>query len=564
VFLSREVPMARRSSESVRSLNRVLRNPDLRRLQSALGLLWVADWAYLVAFGIYAFKAGGSLGVGVAGLIRMFPSALVAPFASMMGDRYPRQRVLLAVVALWTLALAGSALAFFGDGPSALIYGLGAVTGIASTIFRPTLAALLPWLATSSEELVGSNVVSALIENVGTLVGPLLGGVVTATADPGVVFLASAGACVLAAIAVGRMRTEGEALRDRGRPSEGLAGEAFGGFAALSRLREARLIVFLVLVQTLTRGALNVIIVVAALTLLGMGESGVGLLTAAIGAGGLVGSVASFRLIGRRLAVPFGIGLILWGLPIAAIAARPRPGVALGFLALLGAGNALVDVAGFTLLQRLVPDQVLSRVLGLMFGLAMATIGLGSIAFPPLIDAIGIRAAMAVTGAILPVVTALGWGRLVRVDRTAPPPKRGLSVLRNVPMFAPLSVAAMDHLAGHLLPETVSEGDEVVHQGEAGDRVYVISEGQFEVTSGGVSVATLGPGDHFGEIALLRDTPRTATVTALADAEIYGLDRADFLAVITGHSLSGEAATQVIDARLAELAEKESDRARPR
>jgi MFS family permease len=554
--------MAGRSSESVRSLSRVLRNPDLRRLQTALGLLWVADWAYLVALGIYAFKAGGSLGVGVAGLVRMFPSALVAPFASVMGDRYPRQRVLLAVVATWTLALAGSAMAFFADGPPGLIYGLGAVTGIASTIFRPTLSALLPWLARSSEELVASNVVSALIENVGTLVGPLLGGVVTAIADPGAVFVASAGACLLAVFAVGRIRTEGEGLRHRGHPSESLAREAFGGFAALSRLPEVRVVVFLVLVQTLTRGALNVIIVVAALTLLGMGESGVGLLTAAIGAGGLVGSLASFKLVGRRLAAPFGIGLILWGLPIAAIAARPRPGVALGFLALLGAGNALVDVAGFTLLQRLVPDEVLSRVLGLLFGLAMATIGLGSIALPPLIDAIGIRGAMAVTGAILPVVTAVLWKRLVRVDRTAPPPKRGLSVLRNVPMFAPLSVAAMDHLAGHLLPETVSEGKEVIHQGEAGDRLYVISEGQFEVTSHGRSVATLGPGDHFGEIALLRDTPRTASVTALSDAEVYGLERADFLAVITGHSLSGEAAVQIIESRLAELAEKGSESAR--
>ncbi len=177
--------MTARSSESVRAVRAVVRNPDLRRLQAAWALLWVADWAYLVALGIFAFKAGGSFGVGLAGLIRMFPSALVAPFASMMGDRYSRQRVFLGVVVMWSLALAASAVAFFGHGPTGLVYGLGAVTGLASTIARPTLSSLLPWLARSSEELVAANVVSSLIESVGTLVGPLLGGVITASAEPG-------------------------------------------------------------------------------------------------------------------------------------------------------------------------------------------------------------------------------------------------------------------------------------------------------------------------------------------------------------------------------------------
>jgi MFS family permease len=543
--------MAGRSSESVRAVRAVVRNPDLRRLQAAWALLWVADWAYLVALGIFAFKAGGSFGVGLAGLIRMFPSALVAPFASMMGDRYSRQRVFLAVVALWSLALAASAIAFFAHGPLGLVYGLGAVTGVASTIARPTLSALLPWLARSSQELVASNVVSALIESAGTLIGPLLGGVVTAVADAGAVFAASAGACLLAAIAIARMRTEGEGLRGRRRRPESLAREAFGAFEILSRHADARLIVTLVSLQTLVRGALSVIIVVSALTLLGMGESGVGFLTAAIGAGGLVGSVASFKLVGRRLAAPFGIGLILWGLPIAAIAVYPRPGVALGFLALLGAGNAVLDVAGFTLLQRIVPDQVLARVFGLMFGLVMATIGLGSIALPPLIEAVGLRWAMALTGALLPAVTVLLWRRILRIDRTAAAPKRGLSLLRNVPMLAPLSVAAMEHLAEHLSSQAVPSGKRIIGQGDTGDRFYVISEGQFEVTRDGRRVATLGPGDYFGEIALLRDTPRIATVIALADSEVFILERGEFIAAITGHSLSGEAATQIIEDRLA-------------
>jgi len=531
-----------------------VRNPDLRRLQAAWALLWVADWAYLVALGIFAFKAGGSFGVGLAVLIRMFPSALVAPFASMMGDRYSRQRVFLGVVVMWSLALAASAVAFFGHGPTGLVYGLGAVTGLASTIARPTLSSLLPWLARSSEELVAANVVSSLIESVGTLVGPLLGGVITASAEPGAVFAASAGACLLAVIAIARMRTEGEGLRGRRRRPEGLAREAFGGFETLARHHDARLIVMLFSLQTLVRGALNVIIVVSALTLLRMGESGVGFLTAAVGAGGLVGSVVSFRLVGRRLAAPFGIGLILWGLPIVAIAVHPRPAVALGFLALLGAGNAVLDVAGFTLLQRSVPDQVLARVFGLFFGLVMATVGLGSIALPPLIHAIGIRWAMVLTGALLPTVTVLLWRRILRIDATAAAPDRELSLLRNVPMLAPLSVAAMEHLAEHLSSQAVSSGNRIIDQGDEGDRFYVVSEGQFEVIKDGRPVATLGQGDFFGEIALLREAPRSATVVALADAEVYILERGEFIAAITGHSMSAEAATQIIEERLAHTA----------
>ncbi len=546
--------MTARSSESVRAVRAVVRNPDLRRLQAAWALLWVADWAYLVALGIFAFKAGGSFGVGLAVLIRMFPSALVAPFASMMGDRYSRQRVFLGVVVMWSLALAASAVAFFGHGPTGLVYGLGAVTGLASTIARPTLSSLLPWLARSSEELVAANVVSSLIESVGTLVGPLLGGVITASAEPGAVFAASAGACLLAVIAIARMRTEGEGLRGRRRRPEGLAREAFGGFETLARHHDARLIVMLFSLQTLVRGALNVIIVVSALTLLRMGESGVGFLTAAVGAGGLVGSVVSFRLVGRRLAAPFGIGLILWGLPIVAIAVHPRPAVALGFLALLGAGNAVLDVAGFTLLQRSVPDQVLARVFGLFFGLVMATVGLGSIALPPLIHAIGIRWAMVLTGALLPTVTVLLWRRILRIDATAAAPDRELSLLRNVPMLAPLSVAAMEHLAEHLSSQAVSSGNRIIDQGDQGDRFYVVSEGQFEVIKDGRPVATLGQGDFFGEIALLREAPRSATVVALADSEVYILERGEFIAAITGHSMSAEAATQIIEERLAHTA----------
>ena len=224
------------------------------------------------------------------------------------------------------------------------------------TIFRPTLAALLPWLSQTSDQLVAANAALTTIESLGTLVGPLLGGLVVVVFDPGVVFAVSAGASAFAAIALSLTRTEGEHMRQgEGRP--GLVREAFAGFGVLVRDRDVGLVVLLGGAQTLVRGALNVLIVAAALGTLQMGESGVGVLTAAIGAGGFFGSLIAMNLVGRRLATPLGVGLLLWGLPIAAIGAAPRPLAAVAFLAILGGGNALFDVAVYTLLQRLVPDE---------------------------------------------------------------------------------------------------------------------------------------------------------------------------------------------------------------
>src|SRR5207248_3134957 len=211
-----------------------------RRLQAAWSLAWVADWAYFVALGIFAYERGGPVAVGVAGLIRMAPAAAVAPFASLLGDRYRRLRMLLVNQIVWTAALAASAVAFFEHAPTAVVYVLAGVTGASSTIIRPTLAALLPWLSDTPEQLVAANAALTTIESLGTLVGPLLGGIVVAALEPGAVFAVSAAASALAVIALALTRTEGEHLR-RTEVRPGLVREAFAGFGVLLRDRDAGL-----------------------------------------------------------------------------------------------------------------------------------------------------------------------------------------------------------------------------------------------------------------------------------------------------------------------------------
>jgi MFS family permease len=546
-----------RVAQPLRPFREVASNPSLRRLEVAWGGTTSAEWAYFVALGIFAYRAGGAFAVGLVGLIRMLPSAFVAPFASFLGDRYPRQRVLVALQFTKVAAVGASALTFFLDGPVEVIYGLAALVGIALTLYWPIQSAIVPWLGTKPEQVVAANAASSTIESLGMFAGPLLGGVVVATTNPGVAFSVSAAGHLFAALMLARIRVDVETLRSVRRGRRILVDAAVGA-TAIVRSPSARLLVALFWAQSAVRGALNVLTVILGLSLLHVGSSGVGFLMAAFGAGGLVGGLFALPLVQRRVGVPFGLGLILWGLPIAAIGAWPYAGLALVFLAVVGAGNAVLDVAGVTLLQRAVPDEQLARVFGVLYGGAMGAVGLGSIVVAPLISSLGTQGALAATGIFLPLLALVSWRRLLDVDRTTIVPVRELAIVRAVPIFAQLSVAATEHIARRLTPLRVRAGTDVVREGEVGDRFYVVAEGQADARSDGRYLASLREGDYFGEIALLRDRPRTATVTARTDLQLYALKRDDFLNVATGHLVGAQAAEKVVEQRLSTLGRPDS------
>jgi MFS family permease len=378
-------------------------------------------------------------------------------------------------------------------------------------------------------------------------VGPLLAGVLVATTDAGVVFVVGAVAYVVSALALAAIRVEGR-LRFAHHRAEGGIGD---GFRLLAREPQPRLIVALFVAQTLVRGALNVLTVVVAFRLLHGGGGWVGLLSGAVGAGMLVGGFVSVALTGRRLAGPFALGLVLWGMPIALVAAFPNRAAALLLLAAVGVGNAIEDVAGETLLQRIVSDDLLGRVLGVMFGGATAGMAIGAIATPGLIAGLGTRGALVATGVFLPVLVFLSWRALARIDRESGAPLAELSLLARVPMFAALPVAAKEQLARSLVRVDAPKGRQVVREGDAGDRFYIVGRGRLAVTRSGNSLRDLAAGDSFGEIALLRDVPRTATVTASDDVELYALERADFIDAATGHAAGRAAGDAVVRERLA-------------
>jgi hypothetical protein len=270
-----------------------------------------------------------------------------------------------------------------------------------------------------------------------------------------------------------------------------------------------------------------------------------------MGVGGLAGSLAAFALIGRkRLASDFGLGIVLWGAPLAAIGIWPHAWVALVALGVLGLGNTLVDVAGLTLLQRTAPPDVIGRVFGVLEMLLVGTIGLGAVIAPVLIDAVGVRWSLVAAGAFLPILAALTWRQLRVIDAESHAPAE-LDLLERVPIFSPLAAPALERLASQLEPVAVVAGTQVITQGDHGDRFYVVESGRLRVSVDGGAVGELLPGDFFGEIALLRDVPRTASVTADTDSRLQALGREAFLEAVTGSAPSARAADAIVGARLA-------------
>jgi MFS family permease len=531
-----------------RALRGALRNEGVRRLSLAWASSRTSEWAFQVVLAVYAYESGGALAVGVAGFARMVPAALASFFGAVLADRFARERVLRTVEAARGALAAGCAVAVGLGAPAVLVYGLAALHGIVSAVSQPAVFTLLPSLVRTPEELVTANAAVLTLQGLGALVGPVAGGVLVAAAGPAVGFAAAAGACLLATMLLAGLRVEGGSLWRAARGRR--LGDVLGGFLFVARAPQARLIIGLFGAQTLVRGALTVLIVVLALDVLGLDQSWVGFLTAALGVGGLVGALSASRLAGRSLTLPFLAGLAVWGAPIAVIGLEPDALLALGALVVVGFGDAVLDVSGYTLLQRIVPDGVLARVFGVHNAITFATVGAGSLAAPAVIAALGTRGALIASGLLLPVLAGLFAVRVRSFDGAEPPPFAQLALVRGVPMFARLSVAATEQVAARLLTVDAPAGTTLMRRGDAGDRFYILAEGAVELVRDGRLIAIDRPGDYLGEIALLRDVPRTTTVTARVDSRLYALERADFLDAVSGHSAGLAAAQAVVADRL--------------
>ena len=535
---------------SIDALRLTLVDPDLRQLMIGWFAVWAGKGAFLVVNLVIAYDVGGAPAVGVLGLAAYLPTALLAPFAGVPVARWPAERVLAAshVVRVAAVLLAMGVVAV--DAPIGALYLAVSIDAAAGAFTRPLHMALLPCLARTPAQLVAANVSSSAAEGVGSFLGPAIGGLLLATAGPMGGYAAVVLVYGLAAVSVGRVRAPAVGRGDGSVAA--VVAQLSAGVVAIARLSGPRLVTIGFGLQTFVRGLLTVLIVVSAIDLLGMGDPGVGVLTAAIGLGGVLGAIGAVALAGRaRLVPPYAVSLATWGLPIAIMGIVVSPAVAIAAMLVVGISNALIDVAGFTLIQRTSPNANRVAVLGLTDSVTALGPALGGVVAPVLITALGIQGALIVSGAILPVAAIALWPFLRRVDEGSGVLAGRVALIRGVPLFAPLSLASVEHLASRLQPVRFEADAWLMREGEPGERFLIIERGEVEISQGGRVLHTEGPGAGIGEIALLEHIPRTASARAIVAVDAQTLDRSAFLEAVTGHPSSQSLAIAMVHARLA-------------
>jgi hypothetical protein len=531
-------------SDVGRVFGAVLRNRDLRRVELAFVGFNASEFAVWIALIVYAYRRGGATEASVAVVVQLVPAAAFAPFAAVLADRLAPARVLAGGYLAQAVGMGATAVAIVAGAPRPLTYAAAALASTAVTITRPTQAALLPFLARSADELTATNVVSAWVENGSILVATTATGVLLGIAGVALVFGLMAGVVLCSAALVAGVdgpQPDPAPVEDVPRT------DALDGFRVLARHARPRLLASILLLELTIFGALDILFVVLAFDVLHRGGGWAGYLNAAFAAGGTIGSMAAVVLVGRhRLAPALVAGMLLWGLAFGMIAVWPSAAAAILLLVVAGSGRSLLDVGCRTLLQRTTPQEMLGRVFGVLEGLNMAGLALGALIVPPLVALGGATTAVVGVPALLLLATALAARPLIAIDRSVQVPVVEIALLRSMTLFRSLPAPALEGLAHALEPVHVPGGQVVIRAGDEGDRYYAIAEGRADVTRNGAVRARLGRGDGFGEIALLEDVPRTATVTAITDLRLYALDKEPFVTSVTGHAPTAGVASALV------------------
>jgi len=536
--------------ESLDAFRGIFANPNIRRVQLAFVGAVTGTYAYAIAVAVFAYQEGGPTAVGVLAAVRLAIAAAIAPFAASFADRYRREVVMVGsdVVRVGTVGTA--ALAAHLHWPAFVVYAMAILTSVAGTVFRPAEAALLPTLARSPDELTAANVTSSTIDSVGSFVGPALGALLLALSSASLVFVFTAATFAWSAWMIAGVRSAARTEITAEELEEEGSHDFLGGMRAIKAEPRLRLLILLYGAQTLVAGALGVLVVVTALRLLDLGSAGVGILEAASGVGSILGAGVMFALLARkRLGEDLALGIFLWGAPLVVLGIVVSTPVAILAFGLVGLGNTLVDVSAITLLQRAAPTAVAARVFGVLESATVAAMALGAVLAPVLVALIGPRGALIITGGLLPIIVALSWRQLRVIDVGAGVEDRVIEAFRRVPFLAPLPLATLEFLGARVTTLELAAEATLFRRGDHGDRFYILTTGAIEIGLDEGAKREQAPA-YVGEIALLHDVPRTATVEAATGCELLALERDDFLAAVAGHAGSSGIAQDLVAARL--------------
>jgi hypothetical protein len=546
--------MARRRRRGV--FGALAGNRGLRRVVGAYALFILTEYAVWIAMLVYAYSRGGAPIAGVVALAQLVPAALLAPVFATLADRRSPVVLLAGGYLVQAVAMGATAVAIAGGVPLAA-YAAAVVASTAVTATRPAQSTLIPSLAVIPDQLTAANVVVSWAEAAGIAVAGSLTGVLIWAGGVATVFAVCAALAAAAALLVIRLQVPALAAP----PEQATAVAA--GLSASVRLAAGqprlRLMLALLTAEAAVAGALDLLFVILAVTVLGRSQAWAGYLNSVYGVGAILAAAVSVLLVGKRLGVPILASALLLSGALAVLAAGLGLAGTVALLTVAGASRALLDVASRSLLQRSVPAQSLGQVFGLLEGLTMAGLAVGAVLVPVLVHLGGSRLALLGVAAVLPLAAAAGGRALFSLDAHAPVPVVQIALLRSIPLFAELPAPAVEGLAAALTPAEVPAGATLIRQGDEGDAYYAIAAGALDVFQDGRFVRRCGRGEGVGEIALLRAIPRTATVTAHSDATVYKLAREPFLTAILGHAATQRQAQGIAEARLAADAARGGD-----
>ena len=553
--------------ERVRIVLAVLRtamgNPELRRLGSSYALCCTAELGIWIALLIYAYAHGGTGAGATIVLVQLLPCIVLGPFLGAVADVRDPQRVLIIGMVAQVVSMGAVAGAMAWDAPEWVVFTLAPVAALSITLTRPTQAALFPAVVRTPEELTAANVMSGWTYGVACLVGPALAGALVVL---GGTALAVAGCAALAGLAVipgARLHI----LRDYQSSFDESPSERLSAWRALDGFRRelqtnlntaatipgVRLLLSLHAFYFVLVGTIDLLCVVIAASYLHLGAGGAGYLNAATGGGAVLAGFGTAFLIGRRrLKGPLVLTLAVAVITLALISSTSLVAPVVALLVLVGLSGAIFDVTSRTLLQRSTPPYVVASLFSILESLMDTGMVLGVVLVRVAYAVGGLRTALVAPAALALVLVAGVWHRLRQLDDSAVVPLVEIRLLRAIPIFAALPAPELEGVAKELEPVQVRAGTTVFHEGDPGDRYYAVSSGSLSIVRHGELVQTVTRGQGFGEIALIRDVPRQATVTAESDALLYSLDKELFVVTLTRHAGASTAARHIIEGHLGE------------
>jgi MFS family permease len=523
-------------------------NKALARVVGGYVLFTLTEYSVWVAMLVYAYRHGGA---GVAGLVavaQLVPAAVVAPVAAGIADRRSPVFLLAGGYLVQAAGMAATAVAVIAGAPLAA-YAAAVVASAAVATTRPAQSTLIPSVSVTPDQLTAANVVVSWVEAAGIAAAGLLTGALIAVSGVASVFAVCAGLGLAGALLVAGLRVPPLASLPEAAPA--LLADLGKTLRLMARQPRLRLMLALLTAEAVVVGALDLLFVILAISVLDRSQAWAGYLNSAYGAGALLAAPVSAMLVGRRLGLPILSAALLLSGALAVLAYGLGLAATVSLLVVVGASRALLDVASRTLMQRSVPATQLGQVFGLLEGLTMAGLAVGALLVPGLVHLGGSRAALLGVAVVLPLAAVVGGRALFGLDSGTPVPVVQIALLRSLPLFAELSTPPLEGLARSLTPVTVPPATVLIRQGDEGDAYYAIAAGQLDVTQDGQLVRRCGRGEGVGEIALLRSIPRTATVTAHTDVTVYKLDREPFLTAVLGHAPTQRQAHRIADTRLA-------------